>query len=458
MDSLALYHRLPYSLRCVVATGKGASLRYWRYGLGFEKLVEQVHERDQFSAAEWQDWQAEQLARLLHRAARQVPYYREMWAKRRQAGDRASADYLENWPILRKETLRSTPKAFVVDDYPLNKLYRERTGGTTGTPLEIYLRRSTMQQWYAMYEARIRRWHDVSINDRWAILGGQMVAPFAQTTPPFWVRNFALNQLYLSTHHLASQNAKAYLEQLHRYKPTHMVVYPSSANVLAHHLLALGLTPPASLRVIFSNSEMLTQPQRETIEQAFGCPIVNTYGMGEFAAGGSEAKDGVFYLWPDVGLIETVGDESDEVLSEGEIGRFVVTGLLNQDMPLIRYEVGDRGVIGPASDNRMFALPTIDKIEGRLNDLIVTADGRKIFWLNPVFYNLPIQESQIVQHDLQTIEVKIVSSAQEDLESTIISRLQLRVGETVNVRVERVEKIERTQFGKLRAIISHVTQ
>ena len=77
MDLLSIYHRLPYPLRLLVATGRGYYLKRWRYGADLEQMVEEIEARDSWSSAEWERWQAERLAFVLSRAAKQVPYYRE---------------------------------------------------------------------------------------------------------------------------------------------------------------------------------------------------------------------------------------------------------------------------------------------------------------------------------------------------------------------------------------------
>ena len=53
---------------------------------------------------------------MLYRAATGMPYYREHWVARRRKGDRASWEYLENWPILGKDSVRANASAFVADD------------------------------------------------------------------------------------------------------------------------------------------------------------------------------------------------------------------------------------------------------------------------------------------------------------------------------------------------------
>ena len=100
---LKAYHGLPAPLRSVAASLRGLYLSYWRYGSETERLVEEALDRESWTPGQWKAWHEERLAHVLHRAATRVPYYREQWAARRRRGDRASWEYLENWPILEKE-------------------------------------------------------------------------------------------------------------------------------------------------------------------------------------------------------------------------------------------------------------------------------------------------------------------------------------------------------------------
>ncbi len=69
-------------------------------------------------------------------------------------------------------------------------------------------------------------------------------------------------------------------------------------------------------------------------------PLRETYGMSEAVAAASECSAGRLHLWPEVGWLEVLSDEAG---AEDGTGELVTTGLLNLDMPLIRYRVGDRG-------------------------------------------------------------------------------------------------------------------
>jgi phenylacetate-CoA ligase len=397
------------------------------------------------------------LAYILHRAATRVPYYCNYWNDRRRNGDKSSWEVLANWPILTKESIRLDPKAFIADDCNIRYMFEDHTGGTTGTPLNIYQSRETVQLWYAMYEARIRRWHHVSIKDNWIILGGQMVVALEQKHPPFWVKNYGLNQLYLSTFHISRETAKQYVNIINGVKPTHWVVYPSSAAYLAQLILDQQLEV-CSPKVIFTNAEPLWENQREIISKAFGCPIRRTYGMGEIALAASECQEGNMHYWPDSGVMELMDD--DGLINDGnEIGQILATGLINPDMPLIRYKLGDRSKKnnnGKCQCQR--SLPNMDDIEGRDSDLILTPDGRKIFWLNPIFYGLPLQEAQIIQETLNNIRIRVVPVAGFGSmdEQNIIKRVKERLGADVKVVVDLVLEIPRTKAGKFKAVISHL--
>lgn len=458
IDMLRIYHQLPYPLRVLAASVRGRYLSRWRYGPQHEALVEEILARDGWSAAQWQAWQEERLAFVLHRAATRVPYYRQQWDERRRRGDKAAWDMLANWPVLTKEHLRQEPRAFVADDCDPRQMYYEHTSGTTGKPLHIWISKETLQTWFAMFEARSRRWYGVSRHDRWAILGGQLVTPVERQRPPFWVWNAALRQLYLSAYHLSAEHIPAYLEAMRRHGVTYLLGYPSGLYRLAQVAMELELDAPR-LTVAIGNAEPLFDHQRRVISHVFQCPVRETYGMAEIATAAGECEAGRLHNWPDVGVMEVLADEEDRPVAAGQPGRFVATGLLNADMPLIRYEIGDRGVIAPQSGCACGRqMPVWQQVEGRIDDVVVTADGRHIGRLDPVFKaDLPVREAQIIQEDLGRIRVKFIpTAAYTDRDGEMLAqRIRDRVG-PMEVLLEPVSDIPRTANGKFRAVISKV--
>jgi len=458
--TLQLFHRLPAPVRNVVANLKGLHLRSWRYGPETDGLVSEAIERDYWSEKQWKMWQEERLAYVLHRAATHVPYYREQWAARRRRGDRASWEYLENWPILDKEPLRVRPRDFLADDCDARRLYREHTSGTTGKPIDLWWSRQTVRAWYALFEARARKWNGVSRKDRWAILGGQLVTPFDRTRPPFWVWNQALSQLYMSSYHLAPDFVPAYADALSRYEITYLFGYPSAMNALASIVLEQGLEVP-SLKVAISNAEPVYPDQRKNIARAFQCEVADTYGMAELACAASECSAGNMHLWPEVGILEVAAPMTEELVPSGQFGRFICTGILNPDMPLIRYEVGDCGALSEEQGNCECGrgLPLLGEVEGRLDDVVLTRDGRRVGRLDPVFKtDLPLREAQIIQESLDCVRVRFIPTrgySQRDAR-TIVERLHDRLGD-MEILLEPVDHIPRDANGKFRSVICKVT-
>lgn len=451
-----IYDAASPGVRNVMASAYGLQARYWRYGAHTDRWAREALERDAWSAEAWDEWRAERLARVLERAATQVPYYREHWRQRRREGDTRSWARLENWPVLPKDEVRRDPRAFLADDAP-RRLQPLHTSGSTGTPVTTWRSRRTMQHWYALMEARWRGWYGVSRFDRWAMLGGKLVVPFAQEAPPYWVWNAGLNQLYLSTFHLKPETAEAYVGAMHRARVTWMYGYASSMYALAHAVLEQGLRPPA-LHVAVSNAEPLRPHQRDAIERAFGCPARDTYGMVEAVAAASECSQGSLHLWPEVGTVEVLHDERDEAVPDGCDGRLVCTGLLNDDAPLIRYEVGDRGALdaGPPCPCGV-ALPRLRHVVGRLSDNLVSTDGRHVFQFDHVFHAVPVVEAQIVQDAVGVLRVRVVPAEGfgADDQRLVAERLRERLG-PVEVAFEELDRVPREANGKFKAVVRNV--
>lgn len=455
---LKRYHNLSPALRSVVATARGGYLRAWRYGPRTEQLCDEALAREQWTQGQWQSWREDRLAFLLQRAAASVPYYRRYWSERRRRGDRAAVDLLGNWPILEKETLREQTTAFVAEDRSRSRMFHDHTSGTTGKSLDLWLSRGTVQAWYALFEARCRRWNGVSRRDRWAMIGGQLVVSVQQSEPPFWVWNASLHQLYLSAYHLAPRHAAGYVEALRRYEVRYIVGYPSAVHALAREVLSQNLRAPR-LDFVLANAEGVLGQQRQEIEQAFGCPVRETYGMAEIVANASECQEGRMHLWPEVGEIEVL--DGNGAARSGEMGELICTGLLNADMPLIRYRVGDRGAVAApgSSCNCGRLLPLLSAVDGRIDDVLYTPDGRVIGRLDPVFKSrLPIKEAQIIQDKLDVVRIRYIrdeSFSEIDAES-LVDRVRDRMGQ-VRVVLEEVDFIPREANGKFRAVICNLS-
>ena len=180
--------------------------------------------------------------------------------------------------------------------------------------------------------------------------------------------------------------------------------------------------------------------------------------MTELVVAAMECPHGTLHLWPEVGVVEVI--EGQHPVPPGVTGDLVCTSLINSDMPLIRYRVGDRGAL-PEKDNPCACgrtLPALARVEGRVDDVLFTADGRLIGRLDPVFKgDLPIREAQIIQESLREIRVRYVPPLDSILkaERTLIQELRARLG-MVEVVLEPVQDVPRGPNGKFKAVINNI--
>ena len=217
------------------------------------------------------------------------------------------------------------------------------------------------------------------------------------------------------------------------------------------------------VKSVLTSSETLYPLQKEAIERAFECKVFDFYGLAErviFATECGEHTD--LHLNFEYGLTEIV-DESDVPLGEDEKGFIVSTSLQNYGMPLIRYKTSDVSAIKNQQCTCGRHMPLLEKITTKAEDIIVCPDGRLI---SPSILTHPfkpienIEESQIVQKDVNNITIKIVKKVDfknEDAEK-LLEGLKYRLGEDMNVNIEFVSKIERSASGKFRWVISKVVK
>jgi phenylacetate-CoA ligase len=449
----AAYHRAPYPARVAAASVRGLVLRSRRYGPRTEELVDAALARERWDPERWASWQDDRLAAVLAIARDHVAAY----AGQVPPG-RGGRDALGTLPLLDKQQLRADPGAFVRRDAPRRTIV-ESTSGTTGTPLRLVISREDYRRWYALAEARWRRWYGVSRQDRWAIVGGQPVVAPTAASPPYWVWNAGLRQLYLSSYHVADRTAHAYVRAIDEHRVAYLLGYPSAIHALAVACRAGGLRP-RPLRVVVANAEPVLDHQREVISEVFGCPVRETYGMAEYVAAASECEHGRLHLWPEAGMVEVLARDHDGPLPAGQVGRLACTGLVNTTMPLLRYLVGDAGSLAPAGPSCACGrtLPVLQSVEGRVDDLVRTVDGRIVGRLDPVFKgSMPIAGAQIVQEELDRFRVLVVPAPGYGPRAAqvIVDRLRHRVGD-VRVDIEEVDALPTGPNGKFKAVVSRV--
>lgn len=300
--------------------------------------------------------------------------------------------------------------------------------------------------------------HDIGTEFRAAIggeySGGQLIVPVAKRRPPFWTWNAALNQLYMSSFHLAPDLIGHYLDALKEYRVRSLLGYSSALYSVAQAIVRSGRRD-IKMSVVVTNAEPLSELQRKVIAKAFQCPVRETYGSAEIVGAGSECEHGRMHQWPEVGFLEVAN-------ADNALGELICTGLLNADMPLIRYRIGDRATLASNAEAVCEcgrSLPQIESLEGRMDDVLVTRDGRQVGRLDPAFKgSMPLHEAQIIQESLDQVRVLYVPAPGfTGTDKTLIARMIKEYMGDVDVVMEEVAQVPRERNGKFRAVVSKVS-
>ena len=183
-------------------------------------------------------------------------------------------------------------------------------------------------------------------------------------------------QIFLDTGHLDEPKMVAFQEALIRFRPKIIQAYAQSLALFARILRERGWKPPRPDAIVTS-AEVLEPADRRLIEDVFGCPVFNRYGCREVGVIASECPAHQGMHTAAEGLLVEIVHGNDPV-APGESGAILVTDLLNQAMPLIRYRIGDMGVWEEGQCPCGRGLPRLRQVSGRVTDFLVGSDGRLV--------------------------------------------------------------------------------
>lgn len=403
----------------------------------------------------WQALQLEEARSLALHAARRVPYYRELFG--RLGVDPLtwrSLDDLHALPELSRDDVIEAGASLLAEGGPWLR-FKGSTSGTTGRAMLGWRDRASIAVEQAFVE-RQAAWAGYRPGERRAWLRGDPVVPAHQSDGPLWRLNRAENMLMLSSYHLSPGNGAAYIEALERFDPVLLQAYPSSISYLArwleeHDRVYRG----TALRGIVTSSETLSPADRQVIAERFGCRVFDWYGAFERVAAIGTCEHGNYHVLEDYGCVEF------EPNGDGT-ANLIGTGFGNRSMPLIRYRADD--VVVPADPGyrcpcgRSFRV--VERVLGRVDDVIRTPDGRHVVMLDWIFTGLfGLMEAQVVQERLDEVRIRIVAGSEFGFadEQALLARALERLGPRVRIRIERVAQIERTRNGKFRQIISRLS-
>ncbi|HIF92031.1 MAG TPA: phenylacetate--CoA ligase family protein [Myxococcales bacterium] len=459
MNTESVYGRLPIPLQNLACTWAGRQRARARFTPYFDDVLTQWCETGMSSSEALREIQQDRLIELVRRARRFVPHYQEMHLPEPEPQVDAAKgieEILGTFPILEKTDYRDAPESFIASDIPSERLFKGKTSGTTGSALPLWYTSEALAEEYAAVW-RLRRWQGIELDDRHLSFGGQLLVPLRQKGPPFWRHNVWGGQTLFSLYHMTKENLPAYIEAIHSTPAVYMQGYPSSFHLLGRAMIDSGRTlPKGQLKAIFPSSESLLAFHREVIEEAFGAPIFDRYGTSEFVVSMTGCTEGRLHLDMEFGIVEIdIQEETDDFVR----GPLLVTGLGNDATPFIRYRVGDVGTRSKHACPCGRPGDVFLDVDGRVEDYIVTPDGRWVGRLDHIFKDqLDIGEAQIVQDDVSSIQVRMVvrPSFGGQAEKNLLKEIHSRLGTEIRVELLRVDEIPREANGKFRAVKSSV--
>jgi phenylacetate-CoA ligase len=161
-------------------------------------------------------------------------------------------------------------------------------------------------------------------------------------------------------------------------------------------------------------------------------------------------------------LAEVIADDG-RPCQPGQIGRVTITDLHNFATPMVRYDIGDYAEVAPPCACGR-GLPTWSRILGRDRNLIRMPDGTR-HWPITGFPRCrefaPILQYQLVQHDYESIEARLVveRSLTTSEESALRRLFQTSAGHEFTVRFSYFcDRIPPLGSGKFEDFVSLVSE
>ncbi len=239
------------------------------------------------------------------------------------------------------------------------------SGGSRGLPVRVPVDREAYA-WYVAGTWLGLRWWGTDFTERAAVLLGPGPRGLARLLVA--AKDWVLNWLRLPVDRRFDDGCRHVLRRLHAFRPAYLYTYPSAAHRLANEVLDRGADPPRGLKVVVLTGEPPYAFQRRQIQAAFGCPVTVEYGSSEVGCMAFECPHGTLHV-----MSENVYLEQGPEPGLGNAAALVVTQLHNRVFPLLRYRLGDLGVVRPPTCPCGRGFPEV-QVVGR-TDEVLTGGG-----------------------------------------------------------------------------------
>jgi len=343
-------------------------------------------------------------------------------------------------------------------NFPAALRVRNQTGGSTGSPLQFYVDKERFASRFAS-TTRHNQWAGLRPGDWHAVLWGSRLDQSGQQT--WWDAcrsNLLYRSIFLNTSSIHDKDWAEFLRKLRAKRPRILLAYTQAAVLFANYLRQKGITD-IQFDSIITTAEVLLPGQREFLEQSFRGRVFNRYGCREVSVIASECHHHRgMHVSAETFVVEIVPTPT----IAKPAGRIVITDLLNQSMPLIRYEIGD--VAAWAEDQNCPCgrkLPLLTEVQGRTTDFLVLRDGRHISGpaLTLVVADMPqVRQVQFVQKALDHIVIRVVpgTSYGPATAEELRRRLSLYLSSDTTLDIEPTQSIASEISGKYRFAINEI--
>ena len=368
-----------------------------------------------------------------------------------------SAEDFANLPFSEKKDLR--------DAYPLGLMTAPEeeivrihsSSGTTGTPVIIPYTAKDVDDWAIMFK-RCYETAGITNMDRIQITPG-----YGLWTAGIGFQNGA-EKLGAMVIPMGPGNTDKQLQMMQDMESTVICATSSYALLLAEEIQKRGIRDRIKLKKGVIGSERWSQKMRDRIANELGIELYDIYGLTEIYGPGiginCECGTGMHY-WDDYIYIEIIDPVTGENLPDGEYGEIVITTLVKEGAPLIRYRTHDLSRIIPEKCSCGRCYPRIDTIMGRTDDMM-KIKGVNVFpsqieeilgGFAEISSEYQIRISHLDGKDTMRIYVETTGDYDfNDLAKRIAEKVKSRIGFTPIVKVVEVGVLPRSTKKTARVI------
>ena len=409
------------------------------------------------------DTQLSQVDAQIKRLVKTDSYYGK---KYRELGitDVTSQEAFEELPFSSKDDLRNAYPLGIqaVPDEEVVRIHS--SSGTTGKPVIIPYTAKDVDDWATMF-ARCYETAGVTKKDRVHITPGYGL----------WTAGIGFQagaeKLGAMVIPMGPGNTDKQLQMMIDLESTVLTATSSYALLLAEEIDKRGLKDKIHLKKGVFGSERWSEKKREYIKEKLGIELYDIYGLTEIYGPGigisCDAQNGMHY-WDDYVYIEIIDPKTGKTLPDGEEGEIVITTLVKEGAPLIRFRTHDISRIIPGEGPCGRKHPRLDIIKGRSDDmfkvhgvnmfpsqveeLLALVDGV------PSEYTINIAHDEPANKDIMLVTVE--AEGRVDFEQTgrqIRDLFKSRIGVTPKITVVPVGTLPRSEK-KTQRVIDHREQ